>query len=352
MTEPTAQPLPRRILLVRRSSLGDVTVGLPALVALRRACPNAYIAWLVEDRFASVMEGHECLSELITMRRFSGRRWADWLREARDVGNLLREKEFDLAVDLQGRAKSALMCYLSCAPRRVGYRNEFRGLPGLPMINEVVTVPDEIPAVDRTLAMVRYLGVDPEPVEFRYPISAEAAGWADGFLSAWGADRAPLIGLVLGASQPNKCWPPGHFARLAALLRAEGLGAPLLLGGQGELEREEAVQELSDATLLSAVGRTNLAQLAALLGRCKAVVAGDTGAIHMAVALDRPVVGLYGPTSPRSTGPWGPRASVLWQNPPCGPCVRNPTCRDFHCMSDLTPERVQTALRDLLRSLR
>ena len=219
MTEPISHPSPQRILLIRRSSLGDVIVGLPALVALRRAYPRAYLAWLVEDRFASVVEGHECLDELITMRRYSARRWTDWMREARTVGNLLRAKDFDLAVDLQGRGKSALMASLSCAPRRVGYRNEFRGFPGVPMINEVLEVPAEIGAVDRTLAMARYLGVDPEPVEFRYPISAEAAGWADGFLSAWGADRAPLIGLVLGASKDNKCWPPEHFARLRAAPR-------------------------------------------------------------------------------------------------------------------------------------
>ena len=112
------------------------------------------------------------------------------------------------------------------------------------------------------------------------------------------------------------------------------------------------MQELSDATFLSAVGRTNLPQLAALLARCRAVVAGDTGAIHMAVALGCPVVGLYGPTSPRSTGPWGPLATVLWQNPPCGPCVRNPTCKDFHCMSEITPESVKWAVRDLLGRLR
>jgi len=304
----------------------------------------------VEDRFADLVTGHECLDEVITIARSSGRHPGKWLQETQRVGHLLREKHFDLAIDMQGRQKSALMAYLSGAPRRVGFRNEFRGVLGLQMINEVVPFEEGVTAVERSLLMAAHLFAAPEPVEFRYPLLPEAQGWAEGFLEAHGLDRTRLIALVLGASHPNKCWPAQHFARLIGSLRAEGLGEPLLLGGKVEAEREAEVQAYLEKPAASAVGRTSLPQLAALLARSRAVVAGDTGALHMAVALDRPVVGLYGPTSPRLTGPYGMGARVLWNEPPCGPCVRNPTCSDFHCMREILPERVRTVLRELLRS--
>lgn len=338
-----------RLLLVRRSGLGDVIVSMPALVALRRAYPDAYIAWLVETRFADLVRGHECLDEVIAINRHSLRNPSGWLAETRRVGRLVRDREFDIAVDLQGRQKSALMCYLSGAPRRVGFQNEFLGFPGIPMINEVVPFDPSTPAVERSLAMASYLGAEPEPVEFRYPLLPEAVGWAEGFLEAWGLGQTPLFAFILGASRPNKCWPVGHFAELAGMIRGEGLGEVVLLGGKGERERAHDLQELLGEAAPSAVGMTNLPQLAALLARCRLAVAGDTGALHLAVALGKPVVGLYGPTSPRLTGPWGPRATVLWDNLFCGPCVRHPTCDDYHCMSGLTPSRVMSAVRELLR---
>ena len=333
-----------RILLVRRSSLGDIVIGFPALVALRRACPHAYLAWLVEEELADLVRGHECLDEVITIHRLSARRPRDWWQETRRVGRLLRQRRFDLAVDLQGRGKSALMCYLSGAPRRVGFSNKVRGMFGMRWINETVPTERGLTAVARSLHMANYLGAPIYPVEFRYPVLPEAAAWAEQFAPS---PATPLVALVLGASSPVKAWPPGHFARLAEMLRETGAEV-LLVGGPGEAEREAVVQAALIHPALSAVGRTNLPQLAALLARADAVVSADTGALHMASALGTPVIGLYGPTSPEATGPYGEQHRVLWDRPPCGPCVRRPRCRDYHCMTALTPERVAEAVREVL----
>ena len=361
-----------RILIVRRSSLGDIIVGLPALVALRRGLPDAYIAWLVEDNFADLLRGHDCLDEVITIRRLSARQPREWWRETREVGRQLRQRHFDLAVDLQGRGKSALMCYLSGARRRVGFANETRGLLGLPLLNERVQIDPDTEAVPRSLVMADYLGVPLYPVEFRYPLRPEARAWAADFVRSLSGDTgvspvspspntgetpvppepsagAPLVALVLGASTAVKAWPPEHFARLVETLREEGAEA-VLIGAAAEAEREAAVQAALATPALSAVGQTDLPRLAALLARADAVVAGDTGALHMAAALGTPVVGLYGPTSPRLTGPYGDQHRVLWDEPECGPCGRRPRCHDFHCMSDLTPERVLEAVREVVAS--
>jgi heptosyltransferase-1 len=334
-----------RVLLVRRSSLGDVIVGLPVLVALRRRYPRAYLAWLVEDRFADAVRGHEDLDELITMSRMSGRTPLAWMRETLEVGRRLREACFDWAVDLQGRFKSAVMVWLSRAPRRIGYHQEMSlSFPG--WFTETVSIPRPVAAVPRSLTMAEHLGAPMESASFKYPVLPEAEAWASEFLAAEGAAGAPLVGLVLGTSQANKCWPVPYFVELIGRLREEGSTA-LLLGGPGERNRAEEIQAALPAPALDAVGRTDLTQLAALLARCNQVVAGDTGALHMAVALDKPVVGLYGPTSPALTGPHGDQHRVLWSNRDCSPCNRRPTCADFGCMADLRPDEVLAAVRQL-----
>lgn len=353
-----------RLLIVRRSSLGDIVVSLPALVAIRRAFPNAYIAWLVEDHLADLVRGHDCLDEVLTIRRLSARVPRQWWQETKRVGKQLRERHFDLALDLQGRGKSALMCYLSGAARRLGFAGETRGLLGMRWINEVVPVPREIMAVPRALQMAHYLGAPIYPVEFRYPIPAEARQWAQEVLGAslpasgtcppapgarqgGAASQPPLVGLVLGASTEIKAWPVEYFARLAVALREAG-DRVVLIGGRAEAEREAAVQQRLTPPALTVVGRTDLPRLAAVLAQTDVVVSADTGALHIAAAVGTPVVGLYGPTSPEATGPYGEQHRILWDRPSCGPCNRRPRCRDYHCMRDLTPERVAEAVREIL----
>lgn len=349
MAKGTASGQSPQILLVRRSSLGDIIMALPALAAVRRHFPRAHLAWLVEEQFADLLRGHEYLDEVITIRRYSARQPGKWLRETRSVGRYLRERSFDMAVDLHDLFKSALMCYLSDAPRRLGFENGFLGLPGWRMINEVVPCRQGTHAVDRALQMASYLGARPEPIEFRLPIQPEARAWAKEFVATVALTGQPLVGLVLGTSQANKCWPPEYFAELTQRLREEGRAEVVLIGGPAEREQERQVQSALTVPAASAVGKTDLKQLAALLAQTTAVVAGDTGALHLAVALERPVVGLYGPTSPVLTGPYGPPHIVLWDQLPCSPCKCRPTCRDYHCMRQLTPPRVAKALELLLQ---
>ena len=239
-----------RILIVRRSSLGDLIVSLPALVALRRGFPHAHIAWLVEDELADLVRGHECLDEVLTLRRLSARVPLQWWRESRQVGRQLRERNFDLAVDLQGRGKSALMRYLSGAPRRLGFSGEVGGLLGMRWINERVPLAPGTAAVPRALAMANYLGAPIYPVEFRYPLAPEARAWAQELAPRTGP---PLVALVLGASTAVKSWPVAHFVRLIEILRGEGMEV-ILIGAGAEAEREAAVQAALPAPALSAVG--------------------------------------------------------------------------------------------------
>ena len=236
-----SQP-PRRLLLVRRSSLGDIVNTMPTLVALRRRFPDAYIAWLVDRRFAQILEGHECLDEVIPVRRYSARKVVPLLGELRQARRLLRTRQFDMALDTQGLLKSSLLCYLSGAPRRLGFDDE-REFSRM-LTNEAVPAQQDLHAVDRFLLMAKYLDCPIEPVEFRAPIAEAARQWADQFLAASAAlaDR-PLVGFNLGATGAHRRWPLEHFAQLSQMLHDGPGPAVVLIGGPGDRALNEGQDE-------------------------------------------------------------------------------------------------------------
>ncbi len=202
--------------------------------------------------------------------------------------------------------------------------------------------------MDRFLLMAKYLGCPIEPVEFRVPIAEAARQWADQFLAANAAlaDR-PLVGFNLGATGAHRRWPMEHFAQLAQMLYDGPRPAVVLIGGPGDRDLAESVRQQTTVPLIDAVGQTTLSQLPALIARCGVVISGDTGAMHISVALDRPTVALIGPTFPHLTGPYGDNHILLWSKPECA-CWNKPTCRDYPCMRAISPEGARQAVVELL----
>ena len=339
----------KRLLIVRRSSLGDIVHTMPMLVALRRGLPEAHIAWLVDKRFAEVLTGHPALDEVITIRRHGWRHPLAAAGELRQVTRYLQQSNFDVAVDPQALLKSTLLCYLSGAARRIGFSYERREFSQL-FINEHIPGTPDTHAVPRALLIAEYLGCPTEPVEFQFPRRESREAWADNFLTNKQVNvDQPLIGLNIGASAAEKMWPVGHFAQLADMLQSDTQAQLILLGSASEMSRTATIQQLTQAHMISAVGQTSIAQLAALLRRCTAIVSADTGPLHIAVAVGTPVVGLYGASDPRKTGPWGEGHVVVSANLPCSPCQRQPTCKDFPCMQQISPQMVAEAVMSLLQ---
>ena len=341
-----------RLLILRRSSLGDIVNTMPTLVALRRGFPRAHIAWLVDNRFCQVLEGHACLDEVIAIRRHNPGQILALLLEARRAGRILRQRDFDIALDLQGLLKSGVMAHLSGASRRLTFADEQREFNQF-FTNERVQVNSGTRAVRRFLQMAAYLGCPVEPVEYRFPIGRPQERWAGDFLAEHQVERArPLVGLNVGASAAHRLWPPQHFARLAEMLQTDCAVQTVILSGPREAGIARNIQQLAAVDTVSAAGQTTVKQLAALLSRCAVVVSSDTGPLHIAVAVGTPVVGLYGSPDPDKTGPFGEDNTVLTADLPCSPCVNRPTCRDYPCMREIQPERVAEAVLNLLQRRR
>jgi lipopolysaccharide heptosyltransferase I len=305
---------PARILLVRTSALGDVVHALPVLAAVRRRFPSAAIGWVVDESFAPLLEGHAFLDRVfpVPLRRWRRRDGGRRARELAAFARALRGFRADVALDLMGNHKAALLARLSGAPRRIGLRRPERREPSSALwLNETVAS-DGVHAVERMLAVATPLGVDAAPVDF----APEAL--------ACGRDEAAsgdFVFLHPGAAWGNKRYPPERWGRVAELVAA-GSGLEVRVGaGPGEAELAERIVAASRG----AARRHDAPSLAGLAGAVRSarlVLAGDTGALHLARALGRPLVAVHGPTDPSRHGPFGALADAVWVELPCSFCHR------------------------------
>ncbi|MBN1515820.1 lipopolysaccharide heptosyltransferase II [Candidatus Sumerlaeota bacterium] len=347
------------ILIIKLSAIGDVIHTLPCLDALRRAKPDARIAWLVQAPSDQLLRGHPQLDEVLLYPRKEWSAPLGFMRGVAPFRRMLRERRFDAAIDFQGLTKSGFLAWLSGAPRRIGFgdadgKREFNGL----FINEPVSpAPDEKNIIKRNLALLRPLGIEAKAREARAvlqppdaALEAIEAFWREQGLR----DGARLIGLNPGAGWPTKQWPLEHFARIGARAEREFGRRALIFWGPGEREMaEEIARQMQEAGASPVIGpRTSLMELAALLMRCAAFVAGDTGPLHMAAALGVPCVALFGASDGERNGPLSSDSRTL-QN--CGldcvPCWKrrcNHSSAFCECMASLHPDAVFEALRDLL----
>jgi len=340
---------PLRILLARRSSIGDIVLTMPTLVALRRGFPDAYIAWMVDNRFREIIEGHDCLDEVIPVPRYRHGAPVYFLRETIRSIRVLRQRKFDMTIDTHGLLKSSALCLLSGAPRRIGFDDERREFNCL-CTNERAPGNPDIHAVDRYLMMAKYLNCPTKPIEFRLPIAEASQNWANRFIEEnHPAGDQPLVGLNLSAGQPHRRWPTQYFARLAEALYHDEQAHSILLGAPGDRKLSESVQQQLTVPTIDAVGQTTLGQLPALIQRCDVVVSADSGPMHIAVAVGVPTVALFGPSFPHLTGPYGDNNIVLWSKPECA-CWRKPRCRDYHCMREITVSSAHEAVHQLLEA--
>ncbi len=332
-----------RILLVKLSSFGDVLHALPTLEALRAAYPDAHITWLVETAYAPLLAGHPALDEVWLAPRLRPREFLSGPNPARlrTLLTHLRAQPFDLVVDVQGLLKSAIWVALARSPRKVGY-DRTRELSYLALTERVPPFDPEAHAVRRYLNLAHYLGAPPAPPRFR--LNLDAAVDISALLPP-GDDR-PLAVLHPGARWATKLWPAASWATLAAHLHSRGLRVAIT-GSAADQELVASIIGLTQTPIINLAGRTSLAELAGVLRRAKLAVTTDTGAMHLAAALETPMVALFGPTAPWRTGPFGPGHQVVRLELSCSPCFQR-RCPAPRCLSDLPAERVMAACEKIL----
>ena len=298
------------VAIVKLSSLGDVVHALPVAASLRACFPRAHLTWVVEQREAALLRGHPALDEVAIAdtrgwrRRHGMRAGAEVVRAFRDLVRQFRGRGFTATLDLQGNVKSGLLTAATGAPVRIGFAAGHCREPLNTLFTNRRVVPPAAARhiVEQQLSLLRPLGVMESQATFWLPRQSTAEMAVTRALSGL-EDGAPLVTLNPGAGRAVKRWPAARFAELARRLRADTGAAVCVLWGPAELDQARTIVDYAPGALLAPP--TDLHALLALLRRTRVMVAGDTGPLHLAAALGVACVGLYGPTDPARTGPYG-----------------------------------------------
>lgn len=327
------QPVPpdmscvRRVLIVKLSAIGDVVHALPVSAALGEAFPHLEITWVVEESAAPIVQGNPYLKEVIILpNRMKKRVSAATIPLFLALRHNLRERKFDIALDLQGLSKSALIAWASGAKYRFGY-DWMRELAPL-LVRRIPRRPESIHIVDQFLDVARFLGAPVREVKFPLYIPAEEEAHARVLLQEVGIDPGQPY-MVINPSEGGGGYKSWGVDRLAALLNYLGKSGErlptVLVGSEADLPMSEAIVSRVSPPPSSLVGRTNLKQLAAILRGAALHLCGDTGSAHIAAALGTPVVSIFGRTNPARLAPYGQADLALHHRECC-----QELCRRYH----------------------
>jgi heptosyltransferase I len=293
-------PPPREICIVMLSAIGDAVHVLPVANALKRQWPRTRITWVIQPVPHKLVEGHPAIDEFIVFRRRSGKgAWRSYQELRKDFAG----RSFDLLLGLQVYFKAGLITALAPARIKMGFdRTRARDAQWL-FTNR--RIPPHAPqhVQDQYFEFLHALGVDERPVRWDLALSDGEIEARDAFFSE--LDR-PACAVVVGTSKPEKNWRTDGYARvLEAVERDHGM-RPVLVGGPSKVERAMAdeILEKTDATAVDALG-DDLRRLTWILEGSALLISPDTGPLHVARALGTPVVGLFGYTNPKRSGPYG-----------------------------------------------
>jgi heptosyltransferase I len=336
----TASNQPRKMLVVKPSALGDIIHSMPFLNAVRRCHPELEIHWVVARGLHEIIADHPMIQKLWIIDKNGWKRAAAFgrtVREVKDLASALRRERFDLVVDLQGLLRSGLISAMSGARVRLGFAEAREGSPLF--YTHRIKGGKDLHAVDRYLRMAAALGCDTREVLFPLPPTVAPSSF----------DPCPDGGYLViapAAGGAAKQWPVRYFGELAARLPLKSF----VVAGPSDVELAGEVERLSRGNAVSLAGKTNLRELAAIVARAKLLVSSDTGPMHIAAALNVPVVALFGPTNPARTGPYGPIHTAVKADAPCSPCYKRKRCKDWLCMESISVERVLDVVNSKLRA--
>jgi heptosyltransferase I len=365
-----------RILLIKPSALGDVVHTLPVLVKLRARYPRAQIDWLITPENAEVVRYHPALSNVVLFARgdFSkrGRRWRAFVSFF-DLLKQIRSAKYELIIDMHGQVRSAFFALISGARVRIGFdRPVKRGLT-VSAEHDLKNIPShgwrgaregswiaythripiptlDVHAIDRYLWVAPLLGLDDNPPDLTIHLSPQATNKVNRLLEEHGVPASkPLVVLVPGTIWETKHWTIEGFAGVARQFLQDGF-AVALAGTTRDQQRCRQIAAAAPGTC-DLSGKTTPADLAALIRRAEVAVTNDSGSMHVAASLGKPMVSVFGPTNPVHIGPYERPESVVRVDLPCSPCNyrRLSQCPfDHACMKQVTSATVVERVRKIL----
>ncbi len=337
-----------RILIIRPSAIGDVVMASAMLPAIKKAWPQVSVSWVLEPHLLDLLRYHPAIEEVIPWPKT---KWLSLLRQGRFVrllkelvffSRLLREREYDMALETTGLLKGRLLAYLSGARERVGFESRE---PGRFLMTRVISRgPQNHWISSEYRYLLESLGIDTEDFRPFLYLPGELRERVRESLFRSGIREEAFILFCPFTTRPQKHWFLQRWIDLARVIR-ERLSMPVvLLGGVGDRELAQKFGSLA----INLVGQTSLLESAAVVSLARVVVGVDTGLTHMGVALDRPTVALFGATRPYLHTMFS-KVRILYRPRPCSPCRRRVTCdHRYHCMREITVREVLAKVTELI----
>ena len=367
-----------KILLIKLSAVGDVVHTIPLLNKLRRRYPTAQLDWLVTPAIAELLAHHPAITATIEFARSEWDapwRLAPFASYAR-LAAKLRAARYDLVIDMHGQMRTALLTRVTGAPVRIGFdrpraqvwdasprkfpeqtrKHAWQGAREASWLayTHHIPVPTlDLHAVDRYLNIGPLLGLDDGPADFSFSIPRQAGVRIDALMDYYGIAKAKLVVMGPGTIWQTKQWRSDGFAEVARYFLQKKF-AVTLIGSDRERAVCAEVAALAPG-VVNLAAETTLSELAALVRRATICLTNDSGPMHLAVALNRPVVSIFGPTDPLWIGPYRRDNAVLQAKLACSPCYLRQLSRCGHahaCMQEVSAnsviERMESVLRNAL----
>ncbi len=324
-----------KILILKPSSLGDVIHALPVLRLLKKHLPESEIFWWLDSRYAPLLEGDPDLAGVILFQRERWRSAWRWM-EAWNSLRHIRLATFDWVIDLQSLMRTGVVAWLANGKLTIGLDDPREG--ACAFYDIIVPRPSaQTHAVDWYLRVLPPLGV---PIHRDFHWLPDRPAVAAAVQEKWRPAASRWLILQPGARWPNKRWPVEYFGELVRLLaKAQPELRFAILGSSADAELGQAIARLHPQRCLDLTGHASLPEMIEWIRLSELMVSNDTGPMHVAAALNKPVVAIFGPTDPHRTGPYGQTEAVLQLKLPCVPCLKD-YCgyeKPLECLRAISP---------------
>jgi heptosyltransferase I len=332
---------PRKILIVKPSSLGDVVHSLPFLNAINTCFPGAKLHWVIAKGLEGLLEGNPMVDRLWVIDKDAWKKIGNFEGTIVGISSLfrgLKKEKFDIVVDLQGLLRSGIIAAATGSAERIGFQEAREG--SRIFYTHKVKGGRNIHAVERYLKIAAFLGCNTTEVRFPFPVSFNSS-----LVTHYSSLSDDYAVIVPGARWKTKRWPPEYFGELALHLPVQSV----IVGSKTDKDIANLIVSLSDGNAVSLAGETSLKQLIEVMKKAKFVVSNDSGPMHIAAALGVPVFAIFGPTDPRRTGPYGEGHTIIRADVPCAPCLKK-QCDDMMCMNGLAAKKIYETIRISLSS--
>jgi heptosyltransferase-2 len=336
-----------RIIIRSTNWVGDAVLTTPAVRAVRENFPEARISLLAKPWVAPVFYNNPHVDNILVYE--SEGRHRGWIGKSRLVRDLRRQR-FHLAVLFQNAFEAALLVYLAGVPARVGYDSDCRGA--------LLTrrIPDDRRCrgghhVDHYLEILKGASLKPGSKALTLELSE---GERDKAKEILGENRIgpgqPLIGINPGATfGSSKRWPLERYAALCDRISSTWGAQIIVLGGPGERAAGRRLSSLVKEGCTNLCGRTTLREAAAVIEKCQLFVTNDSGLMHVAAALNIPLVAIFGSTDPVATGPTNEQSRIVQAATSCGPCLKRECPEDHRCMNEISVDQVCVVVDEMMR---